>query len=251
MNTTAYKTSKVVLGDNLFTILDHHLPTIHENSVIIITSKIVSICEGRVIKNDGTIDKKKLMQQEADFFIDDELTKRYGIMLTVKNDMLIASAGIDESNGNGYFILWPKDAMASARAIWEHIRKRDKIHHVGVLITDSRTIPMRWGTLGVGIAWCGFDPLNNYIGSEDIFGRKLKVTKSSIIDGLGAAAVLVMGEGKEQTPLSVITDVPMVHFTGHPPTKNEIAALHISLQDDIYAPITNTPKWQKGGHGLG
>lgn len=247
MNVTAYKTPKVVVGDDLFNILDRHLPKIYEKSVVVITSKIVSICEDRVIKNDGTIDKKKLMQREADFFIDDELTKRYGIMLTVKNDMLIASAGIDESNGNGYFILWPKDAMASVRAIWNHLRKKNHVQKLGILITDSRTTPMRWGTLGAGIAWCGFDPLNDYIGSKDIFGRKLKVTKSSVIDGLAAAAVLVMGEGKEQTPLAVITQIPMVHFTNHAPTKEEISALHITLQDDMYASLTDSPRWQKGG----
>lgn len=246
METRAYQTPKVVVGDDLFTILDQNLPKLSEKSIVAVTSKIVSICEGRVVKNDGKIDKKALIRREAEYFIEDELTKRYGITLTVKNDVLIASAGIDESNGNGYFILWPKDVMRSATDIWHHVRKRDQVKQLGVIITDSRTVPMRWGTLGVGIGWCGFEPLKDYIESEDLFGRKLKVTKSSVIDGLAASAVLVMGEGNEQTPLALISDVPMVHFTNHAPTKKEIAALHIILKDDLYAPLTDTPKWQKG-----
>ncbi len=249
MEISAYRTPKVIVGDDLFTLLDRHLPKIHEKSIVVVTSKIISICEGNVIKNDGTVDKNALIHKESDFFIDDELTRRYGITLTVKNDTLIASAGIDESNGNGYFILWPKNVMKTAGNIWDYLRKRDGLDQLGVIITDSRTIPMRWGTLGVGIGWCGFDALHDYIGSRDIFGRKLKVTKSSVLDGLAAAAVLVMGEGNEQTPLAVISDGPMVRFTDHKPTKEETAALHISLSEDIYAPLTDSPRWQKGGGG--
>lgn len=247
MNIQPIQTEKITVVDNLFAILDRHIPTLKEKSVVVVTSKIVSICEGRVIKNDGTIDKKMLIRQEAEYFIEDELTKRYGITLTVKNNTLIASAGIDESNGNGYFILWPEDVMKSAGKIWNHLRKRDKVKNLGVIISDSRTIPMRWGTLGFGMGWAGLEPLNNYIGSEDIFGRKLKVTKSSVLDGLAASAVVAMGEGKEQTPIVIITDVPMVKFLDHAATTKEIAELHITLADDIYAPLTDTPKWRKGG----
>ncbi len=247
MIVTPYKTPKITAGANLLDVLDANLPKIMEKSVVVVTSKIVSICEGSVIKNDGSVDKRNLIHKEAQFYMEEECLPKYGIILTIKNDMLIASAGIDESNGNGYFILWPKDATASAITIWNHLRARDHIKQVGVIIADSRTVPLRWGTLGVGIGWCGFDPLNNYIDSPDIFGRNLHVTKASVLDGLAAAAVLVMGEGNEQTPIAVIADVPMVHFQTHPPTKEEIKALRISVKEDIYSPLTNSKKWQKGG----
>lgn len=243
----AFKTSPITVGSVLFPILDSYLPAIREESVVVITSKIISICQGRVIKNDGSINKRDLIHRESELYMEEEANMRWGIVLTVKNDTLIASAGIDESNGNGFFILWPQNAFGTASEIWTHIRKRNGIKKLGVIISDSHTTPLRWGTSGIGIAWCGFKPLHSYIDKPDIFGRILHVTRASVLDGLSAAAVAVMGEGREQTPLAVITEAPFISFTGSPPTDKEIREFHISLKDDIYAPITNSPLWKKGG----
>lgn len=244
MIVTAYKTQKIAPGQDLLTVLDAHLPKLEERSVVVVTSKIVSICQGRVVKNDGSIDKLGLIRKEAHLYMD--VSDEWGIMLTVKNDTLIASAGIDESNGNGYFILWPDNLPQVTADIWNHLRHRHSIDNVGVIVSDSHTTPLRWGTSGIGIGWCGFEPLNNYIGAPDIFGRNLHVTKSSMIDGLAAAAVVTMGEGNEQTPLSVITDIPFVQFTDRPPTEEEIRNFHISLKEDIFSPLINSPLWKKG-----
>lgn len=247
MIVTAYKTSKIVVGSDFLKILDSYLPKIQEKSVVVVTSKIVSICQGRVVKNDGTIDKRKLIRREAQLYMEEENSAKWGIVLTVKNDTLIASAGIDESNGNGYFILWPKDIEKTACDMWASMRKKHHLKKLGVIISDSHTTPLRWGVTGIGIGWCGFEPLKNYIGQPDIFGRLLRVTKASMLDGLAAAAVMVMGEGKEQTPLSVITDVPFVRFDDRPPTSLEIKALHISMTEDIFSPLVQSPLWKKGG----
>ncbi len=247
MIVTAYKTPKIVIGSQLFATLDECLPRLQENCVVAVTSKIVSICEGRVIKNDGKTDKRALIRRESELYMEEENSRKWGIVLTVKNDMLIASSGIDESNGNGYFILWPKDIQQAAADIWSHVRKTNHLKHVGVIITDSHTTPLRWGVTGVGIGWCGFSPLNNYIDQPDIFGRLLHVTKASVLDGLAVSAVMVMGEGKEQTPLAVISDVPFVTFQDRPPTTAEIKSMHISITEDIYSPLVNSPLWKKGG----
>lgn len=243
----AYKTPKVVVGNNIFTILDTCLPNIQENSVVVITSKIISICQGRVVKNDGSVDKNNLIRSEASLYMEDANSKQWGIVLTVKNDTLIASSGIDESNGNGYLILWPKDIEKTASAIWKHLRAKYHVKQLGVIITDSHTTPLRWGVTGIAIGWCGFVPLNNYIDQPDIFNRKLHVTKASVLDGLASSAVLVMGEGQEQTPLSVISDVPFVQFMDRPPTTKEVKSLHISITEDIFSPLLTSPLWKKGG----
>src|SRR3990170_7458848 len=120
MIVTAYKTKKVVTGSQLLPLLDKYLPRLQEQSVVVVTSKIISICQGRVVKNDGSVDKKRLIQCEADLYMEDAANEKWGIILTVKNDTLVASAGIDESNGNGYFILWPEDPPRAAREIWQH-----------------------------------------------------------------------------------------------------------------------------------
>ncbi len=247
MIVTAYKTPKVVVGATLFDVLDHALPTLPERSVVVVTSKIISICQGRVMKNDGKLSKQMLIRKESQLYMEDAANDKWGIILTVKNDTLIASAGIDESNGNGYFILWPKDIPKVAADIWQHLRQKNKIKELGIIISDSHTTPLRWGTSGIGIGWCGFRPLNDYIGQPDIFGRFLHVTKASILDGLSAAAVAVMGEGSEQTPLAVIRDLPFVSFTNRPPSKIELREFHISLKEDIYAPLVHSPLWKKGG----
>jgi putative folate metabolism gamma-glutamate ligase len=247
MIVTAYKTPKIVVGSNLLAIADECLPKLQENSVVAITSKIISICQGRVVKNDGPVNKRDLIRREAQLYMEEENSSKWGIILTVKNDTLIASSGIDESNGNGYFILWPENLKNTAIDIWKHLREKYHVKRVGVIITDSHTTPLRWGVTGIGIGWCGFEPLNSYIDTPDIFGRNLHVTKAGVLDGLAAAAVAVMGEGNEQTPLAVITDVPFVRFTDRPPTPAQIKSFHISVTGDIFSPLVNSPLWKKGG----
>ncbi|HSA83985.1 MAG TPA: coenzyme F420-0:L-glutamate ligase, partial [Patescibacteria group bacterium] len=123
MNITAHKTHKIQPNENLFEILDRYLPPLEEKSVVAIASKIVGICEGRVIKNESQEQKDELIKQEADYYLPREYSQ-YGFMLTIKNNLLVGGAGIDESNANGYFSLWPKDPQQSANAIREYLTKK-------------------------------------------------------------------------------------------------------------------------------
>jgi putative folate metabolism gamma-glutamate ligase len=246
MKVTAYKTKKIIPGDRLFSILDAYLPKLKEKDVVVITSKIVSICQGRVVKNDGKITKHDLMVKEADYYLPEEYVS-YGIYMTIKNNFVVASAGIDESNGGGYFILWPENLQQATNEIWEYLRKKNHIEHLGVVVSDSKIIPMRKGTSGVGLSWCGFEPLRNYIGSPDIFGHNLRVTKASLVDGIAASAVLNMGEGKEQTPLAVISEISDMHFVDRIPSSKELNEMSISPDEDVYGKIFSSVKWLKGG----
>lgn len=245
MNIRSIKTEKIIPNRlSLIKILDKYLENLPEKSILVITSKIVAICEGRVVKI-GKIEKDDLIKQEAEFYLPREISK-YNFFLSIKNNILLPSAGIDESNGNGYYILWPQNPQNTANKIREYLKKRFKLKNIGVLITDSKTTPLRWGTTGVGVAHSGFAALNNYIGKPDIFGHNLQVTKANVMDALSAAAVLVMGEGKEQTPLAVVEDLSFVHFQDRIPTKRELNDLKISIEDDLYAPILTKVDWLKG-----
>ncbi|MEK7060812.1 MAG: coenzyme F420-0:L-glutamate ligase [Patescibacteria group bacterium] len=226
-------------------ILDKSLSSFEEKSILVVTSKIVSISEGRVVKI-GSIDKDTLIQNEAEYYLPHTKSK-YDVTLTINHNMLVCTAGIDESNGNGYYILWPKDPQASANKIREYVVKRFGLTNIGIIITDSRSSPLRWGTTGVALSHSGFFALNNYIGEPDIFGRTLTMTKANVADGLAMGAVTVMGEGKEQTPLAVITDVPFVQFQSRNPNKEEIKNLRIDIADDVYAPLLTMADWKKGG----
>lgn len=245
MIVTSYKTKAIKAGDSLLRILDDSLPALGEKEVIVVTSKIISICEGSIIKNDGAVDKHDIIKHEADYYLDTPLSQTYGLTITMKNGKLVANAGIDESNGNGYFILWPRNLYRSAATIWRYLRKKFGLAHLGIIISDSHNIQLQWGTRGRALAWCGLEPLKDYIGTPDIFGKKLRMTKASIVDGLAAASVAVMGEGNEQTPLAVIKDVSFVTFVSYPPTKKEIESLTIDPKDDIYAPLLTSVQWKK------
>ena len=237
------KTEKITLFlKKLVDILDQADFSFQEKSILAITSKIVSLCEGRVIKK-GTSDKKTLIEKEADYFLPG-WKNQYGITLTIKNNILIPSAGIDESNAAGYYVLWPKNSQKTANEIRKHICSRFKIKNAGVIITDSTTAPLRFGTTGIAIAHSGFSATNSYIGKPDLFGRKLRVTKADIADALATSAVVVMGEGSEQTPLAIIRDIPFVVFQERDPTKKELQSRRISIKKDVYASLLTAVKWK-------
>jgi putative folate metabolism gamma-glutamate ligase len=246
MIVTPYITDPVVVGDTLFPILEKFLPPLKEKDIVAVTSKIVGICEGNVVKTHSSSEKRELIRTLAQLYIDNELTQRYGFQLTIANNILIPNAGVDESNGNGYLVLWPKNPLKSATEIWNHLKKRNKLTYLGVVITDSHTTILRKGTTGIALSWCGFSPLNNYIGTPDIFGRNLQVTYAHIADGLAASAVTVMGEGNEQTPLAVIKEAQQVQFQRYPPSKEELADMRWPLEEDLYAPLLMNIPWKKG-----
>jgi len=236
------RTEKIVGRQKIEDILDKCINKIDEGSVLAVTSKIVSICEGNVVDAE-TVNKTKLIRNEAELFLSAD--NRFGIAITIKDHILIPMAGIDESNGNGKLILWPKNPQKSADLIRAYLLRRFNVKNVGVIITDSKTTPLRWGTSGIAIAYSGFEALNDYIGNKDLFGRELMATKASIADGLAASAVLVMGEGSEQTPLALITEVPFVKFRKNNPTQKELLELRIDIKNDLYGTILNSVKWKK------
>jgi len=244
MRVRPIKTHKITKDRDLYAILDSYLTSLEERSVLAITSKIVSICQGRVVKVEDA-DKQALIEREADCFLPPSISK-YRVSLTIKDNLLIPMAGIDESNGNGYYVLWPLDLQKTVNQVRAYLRKRFVRRQVGVIITDSKTTPLRWGVTGVALAHSGFLALNDYIGKADVFGRLLQMTKVNVADALAAAAVLVMGEGNEQTPLAVISEVPFVTFQERDPPAEELRQLRIDMEDDLYAPLLESVEWIQG-----
>lgn len=243
----AIKTRKVVAGSgSLEDLLDEHLKELPENSILAITSKVAALCENRVVPANG-VDKKELVKKEADYYLPENLSK-FGFSFTITNHTLIPAAGIDLSNGNGNFVLWPAEPQSTANRVRDYLTERFGQKNVGVILTDSTARPLHYGTEGVGIAYSGFAPSKNYIGTPDLFGRELEVSIANILDALAAASVVVMGEGAEATPLAVISDVPFVDFLDHNPTEAELKAFYLEhTEDDLFAPFLQNMPWQKGG----
>ena len=224
MHVRALKTRIFKEGDDLAAFIMHHVPRLQNGSILIVTSKIVALSEGRVA---DVKDKEKIIRAESKWA---KRTKY--VWLTEKDGMILANAGIDESNAEGKLILLPRDSFGSASALRRKLRAHYNIKKLGILITDSRVAPLRAGVAGVALGYAGFRGLRDYRGKKDIFGKKLKFTQTNVADALASAAILMMGEGSERQPLAVITDAP-VEFTDRINKKE----LLIPLKDDMYAPL--------------
>lgn len=245
MQVSAIKTHKITSEDSdLFRILDQYISEIKENSILAVTSKIISIAEGRLVKIEEA-DKDELIEKESELYLP-RSDNKYNISFTITNNILSASAGIDESNGNGFYILWPKDVQESANKIRGYLANKFGLKNVGVIITDSKTTPLRWGVTGIALAHSGFNALNDYIGKPDLFGRPFQFEKLNVADSLASAAVFEMGEGSEQTPLAIISDLKNIEFQDRNPSDEELESLKIDMKDDLFAPFLKNAAWQKG-----
>ena len=214
-------------GDDLFAFITDYFKKLPEKPVVVITSKIVALAERRTAIAENAQMKEKLIRAESELAI----PTKY-VWLTIKDGMVMASAGIDESNANGKLILLPKDSFKTARFLRNKLRQKYGVRHLGVLITDSRTIPLRAGVTGVAVGYAGFRGIKDYRGMPDIFGRKFKFSRTDIADSLATAAVLVMGEGNERQPLAIVERAP-VEFCD----KINRAELRIDIQEDMYRPL--------------
>ncbi len=236
--------------DDLFPAIVKAIPSLKEKSVIVITSKVISIWQGRCVSMDRYAKKDELVMREADLYLPREMTPGAWCMHTIKNNIFIPSAGVDESNADGYYILWPKDPARVAKKLWMWLRKKYAVKDLGVIVSDSHTIPLRRGVMGISLAHYGFEPLKDYRDTPDIFGRTLKMTQTNIPDGLAAAAVVLMGEGDECTPLAIISDVPWITFVEHPRrSKKPFSSFEIRTHEDLYYPLLSGVKWKKGKNG--
>ncbi len=247
MQVKAIKTRKFFPPkDNLWDLLSA-IKNLEENSVVAVTSKVVAIGEGRCVPLDS-IGKDELIAKESDKYLPRKLNDL--TMYTIKNNLLVAAAGIDESNADGYYILWPKKPELSAKKIWQFLRKKFQLKNLGVILTDSRVTPLRRGVLGMAISYFGFKPLKDYRGMADLFGRKFEMETTDIPDALATAAVLEMGEGAESQPLAVISDIPHIEFIDKEfKPKTPDSSFEIPEKEDLFYPFLSSVPWKKGGSG--
>ena len=249
MKLSSVSTKLVTASDDLYQVLSDAIPVLTERSIVVIASKIIATTQNRFVeKRTGTkAEKYRLIERESEYYLP-ATASHYEVMLTVKGNWMFANAGIDESNANGRYLLWPDNPQAAAESIWHFLRKKFHRAEIGVTVSDSRSLPLNWGVTGHAIAHCGFNPLYSYIGKPDLYGRPMKMEQLNVAQAVTAAGALVMGEGAEQTPIAVASELPdSIEFVDHPPTPQELQALHISLEDDIFAPLLTAVAWQKGG----
>src|SRR3989338_9048419 len=220
-------------GENLADFIVAHIPKLKNGSVLAVTSKIVALAEGRVVKLKNIKEKERLIRAESEW----QLKVLPGWWLTVRDGTVVVNAGIDDSNADWKTILLPKNSFIAAGTIRRQLRTHYKIKNLGIVITDSRTSALREGVTGVALGYAGFKGVKDYRNDTDIFGRKLKVTQTNIADSLATAATVVMGEGGERQPLAILTDAP-VQFCDRVNRKE----LRIARKYDMYRSLFHLRK---------
>ena len=219
--------------DDLYDLIDNFCPPLKEGDVLLITSKILAIHQGLCIPMDSVENKDDLIKKEAEVFIPREECPGEYVILTLKENTLIPSSGIDESNSDGHYVLWPKDSSKEAKKICEYLKEKFSLKKLAVIITDSHTTPLRYGVVGISIGAYGLNPLKDYRGEKDIFGREIKMAQTNVIDALATMGVLIMGEGAEQTPMAIIREADFIEFTN----EENYQDLLIPVKEDIFYPL--------------
>jgi coenzyme F420-0:L-glutamate ligase/coenzyme F420-1:gamma-L-glutamate ligase len=174
-------------GADLAALITAAAPVLADGDIVVVTSKIVSKAEGRVIRAD---------REQA---IDDETVRvvaRRGParIVETRHGLVLAAAGVDNSNTvPGTVALLPEDPDGSARRLRKALRERTGAT-VGVIITDTMGRPWRVGQTDTAIGAAGVAPLRDYRGQADTFGIPLEVTLAAVADEIAAAADLVKGK---------------------------------------------------------
>lgn len=225
---TPIKTRIFLEWENIIDFISEHIPSLQDGDILVITSKIIALAERRTFTAHNPEEKLEYIRAESSWY---ERTKY--VHLTIHDRMPMANAGIDESNGNGKCILLPHNSYASAYVIWSQIRQKYHIRHLGIIITDSRTIPFRNGTTGVSLWHMGFEGIRDYRGKVDIFGRPFHYARTNVPDALATSAVHVMGEWDECQPLVIIQD-PFVTYSEVLQNGDDLI---IEREDDMYGPL--------------
>jgi coenzyme F420-0:L-glutamate ligase/coenzyme F420-1:gamma-L-glutamate ligase len=180
-------------GDDLAALLLAGEPDLQAGDVVVVTSKVVSKSEGRVVKVEG--DRETARQQA----IEDETVRvlaRRGPFRIVenRNGLVLASAGVDASNtGKDTLLLLPVDPDASARRLRDRIAELARVR-VAVIVSDTMGRAWRQGLTDHAIGVAGIAAIRDYRGVTDSYGNDLAVTEMADADALAGAAELVKGK---------------------------------------------------------
>lgn len=161
--------------------------------VLVVTQKVVSKAEGRLVPVDPAdpLDHKRLVEAEAK-----RIVRRRGdlIITETEHGFVCANSGVDLSNvEHGTAALLPKDSDRSARRIRDIVRARTGCE-VGVVVSDTFGRAWRKGLTDVAIGVAGIAAVLDLRGTPDALGRTMNVTEVAIADEVASAAELVMGK---------------------------------------------------------
>ncbi|NWF86382.1 coenzyme F420-0:L-glutamate ligase [Candidatus Bathyarchaeota archaeon] len=218
---------------------------IEDGDVIAIAQKIFSKAEKRVIRLKDAVPSQKAKEiakitRKSPKFVELVLRETKNIVKASNGILLVEdtrglvciNAGIDKSNvkGRGNFALLPENPDESARKCCAEIKKLIG-KNVVVIMCDTYSRPFRRGQVNFAIGVAGIKPFKDYRGKQDLFGQTLQVKNIAVVDEIAAAAELLMGQGKEATPVVVFKGLSsVIEFCG----KCSISELQISGEEDLF-----------------
>lgn len=207
-------------GDDLGAALSAAAPWLLDGDVVVVTSKVVSKCEGRLVPAPEDDEERDRLRRKL---VDDEavrvLARKERTLITENRLGLIqAAAGVDGSNvGRTELALLPLDPDASAAALRAGLRARLGVT-VAVVITDTMGRAWRNGQIDAAVGTAGLAVLHNYSGAVDRHGNELVVTEVAVADEIAAAADLVKGK---------LTAMPVAVVRGLNPVDDGSTARHL------------------------
>jgi len=215
-------------------------PEIKDNDILIVTQKIISKQEGRIVQLSTITPSLLATGIGSEYGKDPQVVQKIideskrivrlhnGIIISETiHGFVCANAGVDESNvTQGYVTLLPKDPNMSAQKLKESIKKKTG-KNVAVIISDTFGRPFRMGQTNCAIGLAGISAITNYVGTKDTFGRVLHVTEIAIVDEMCSASELVMGKALN-TPITIVRNFKFND------SKSDINDLLRSKDEDLF-----------------
>jgi len=214
-------------GDNIPKILNKGLFSnkinLKDNDILVLTQKIISKAENRIIDLHSVKPKSKAIKlgkelnknpKLVQLILDEsksiiKIDKNRGIIITeTKLGHICANSGIDSSNiyGSNNVSLLPKNPDRSAKLIFNNLIQDHEIENLGIIISDTFGRPWRVGQTNISIGSYGINPLIDYQNNTDAFGKKLHTTEICIVDELSGGAEILMKKAL-QIPIVLIRGV--------------------------------------------
>lgn len=212
-------------GDNLCALivaaLDRAQEKLQSGDVLVLAQKIVSKSENRYVYLNAVTPSTCAIELAAQADKDPRIVelilresvevlrvRKGAIIVEHRNGYVHAHAGIDQSNiesqpDNPRVLLLPENPDASAAKLREQLRATTGVD-VAIIINDSAGRAWRNGVIGFALGSAGIVPLENRIGTRDLFGRALEITEVAVADELAAAASFLMGQAAEGAPVVLI-----------------------------------------------
>jgi coenzyme F420-0:L-glutamate ligase / coenzyme F420-1:gamma-L-glutamate ligase len=178
-------------GDDIAALIADRAPDLATGDIVVVTSKIVSKAEGRVLAGGGPAGREKAIDSETVRVVAERDQTR---VVVTRHGFVLAAAGVDASNvEQGSVALLPVDPDASARRIRGGLRERLDVQ-VAVVVSDTFGRPWRMGLVDNAVGGAGLSPLDDLRGRRDHYGNPLSATVTAVMDEIAAAAELVKGK---------------------------------------------------------